>query len=84
MNNEERVFILGAGSNILITDDIFDGVVIKLSKYFNNVSLLRDDIIIAGSAVLDKTLSEFAMKNNLSGFESFCLAFLVRLVAVLE
>ena len=69
LNNEERVFILGAGSNILITDDIFDGVVIKLSKYFNNVSLLRDDIIIAGSAVLDKTLSEFAMKNNLSGFE---------------
>ncbi len=27
------------------------------------------DIIIAGSAVLDKSLSEFAMNNNLSGFE---------------
>ena len=27
------------------------------------------DIIIAGSAVLDKTLSEFAIENELSGFE---------------
>ena len=28
-----------------------------------------EDIIIAGSAVLDKSLSDFAMNNNLSGFE---------------
>ena len=69
LNNEEKIFILGAGSNTLITDKIFDGVVIKLSKNFNNISLLRDEIIIAGSAVLDKSLSDFAMKNNLSGFE---------------
>ncbi len=69
LNNKEKIFILGAGSNTLIADNLFDGVVIKLSKNFNNVSLLGDDIIIAGSAVLDKTLSEFAMNNNLSGFE---------------
>ena len=69
LNNEEKIFILGAGSNTLITDKIFDGVVIKLSKNFNNITLLRDEIIIAGSAVLDKSLSEFAMKNHLSGFE---------------
>ncbi len=69
LDNKEKIFILGAGSNTLITDKVFDGVVIKLSKNFNNISLLRDEIIIAGSAVLDKSLSEFAMKNNLSGFE---------------
>ncbi len=69
LNNREKIFILGAGSNTLIKDGLFDGVVIKLSKNFNNVSLLGNDIIIAGSAVLDKTLSEFAMNNNLSGFE---------------
>ena len=69
LNNEEKIFILGAGSNTLISDKIFDGVVIKLSKNFNNITLLRDEIIIAGSAVLDKSLSEFAMKNDLSGFE---------------
>ncbi len=69
LDNKERIFILGAGSNTLITDNLFDGAVIKLSKNFNNISLLGKDIIIAGSAVLDKSLSEFAMNNNLSGFE---------------
>ena len=69
LNNKERIFILGAGSNTLISDGIFDGVVIKFGKNFNNLSLLDDDIIIAGSAVLDKSLSDFASENNLSGFE---------------
>ena len=67
--NKEKIFILGGGSNTLITDNLFDGVVIKLSKNFNNISLLSGDIIIAGSAVSDKSLSEFAMDNNLGGFE---------------
>jgi len=69
LNNKQKIFILGAGSNTLITDELYDGVVIKLGKYFNNISLLGDDIIIAGSAVLDKTLSNFAMNNSLAGFE---------------
>ena len=69
IDNKEKIFILGAGSNTLIKDTLFDGVVIKLSKNFNNISLLGDDIIIAGSAVLDKSLSDFAMNNALQGFE---------------
>ena len=69
LNNNEKIFILGAGSNTLINDKLFDGVVIKLSKNFNNISLLGEDILIAGSAVLDKYLSDFAMNNNLSGLE---------------
>ena len=69
INNEEKIFILGAGSNTLISDSLFDGVVIKLGKNFNNISLLGNDIIIAGTAVLDKTLSDFAIKNSLGGFE---------------
>ncbi len=69
LNNKEKIFVLGAGSNTLIKDTLFDGVVIKLSKNFNNISLLGEDIIIAGSAVLDKSLSDFAMSNALIGFE---------------
>jgi len=69
INNKEKIFVLGAGSNTLFTDGIFDGVVIKLSKNFNNISKLSEDIIIAGSAVKDKALSDYAMENNLSGFE---------------
>mgnify|MGYP001206317937 FL=1 len=69
IDNKEKIFILGGGSNTLITDKKYDGVVIKLSNDFNNISLLSDDIIIAGSAVSDKALSEFAMENSFSGFE---------------
>ncbi len=69
INNQEKIFILGAGSNTLIKDSLFDGVVVKLSKNFNNISLLREDVIIAGSAVFDNSLSDFAMNNDLGGFE---------------
>ena len=69
LDNKEKIFILGAGSNTLISDNLFDGVVIKLSKNFSNISLHSEDIIIAGSGVSDKKLSEFAYENSLSGFE---------------
>ena len=65
----ENFFILGAGSNILINDGIFNGVVIKLGKNFSNISLLPNQTIVAGSAVSDKKLSEFASENDISGLE---------------
>ena len=67
--NKEKIFILGGGSNTLISDKQFDGVVIKLSNNFNNISLHSEKIIIAGSAVSDQFLSKFAMENSLGGFE---------------
>ena len=69
IENKYKIFILGGGSNILITDKTYNGVVVKLSDNFNNVSLLSEDIIIAGSAVSDKSLSKFAMDNSIGGFE---------------
>ena len=69
IQNKEKIFVLGAGSNTLITDKQFNGVVIKLTNNFNNISLLNEDIVIAGGAVTDKSLSEFAMENSLGGFE---------------
>ena len=65
----EKFFILGAGSNILINDGIFNGVVIKLGKNFSNISLLPNQTIVAGSAASDKKLSEFALENDISGLE---------------
>ena len=69
VQNKEKIFVLGAGSNTLIGDKIYDGVVIKLTNNFKKISLLNEKIIIAGSAVPDKLLSEFAMENSLGGFE---------------
>ncbi len=69
IQDKEKIFVLGAGSNTLISDNKFDGVVIKLTKNFNNISLHSEEILVAGSAVSDKSLSEFAMENSLGGFE---------------
>ena len=65
----EKFFILGAGSNILINDGIFNGVVIKLGKNFSNISLLPNKTIIAGSATTDKKVAEFACENDIGGLE---------------
>jgi len=67
--NKEKIHILGAGSNILISDKTFDGVVIKLGKNFSNISILPNDVIVAGSACLDKKLSDFALENEVGNFE---------------
>jgi len=67
--DNEKIFILGAGSNTLKNDSTFDGIVIKLGKNFSNVSLLPNDIIVAGSACTDKKLSDFAMENEIGGME---------------
>ena len=69
LDNREKIHIIGAGSNTLITDEVYDGVIIKLGKNFNRLSVLNSNIIISGTAVLDKKLSDFAAENNLSGFE---------------
>ena len=65
----EKFFVLGAGSNILINDGIFNGVVIKLGKNFSNISLLPNKTIVAGSAATDKNLSLYASENNIGGLE---------------
>ena len=64
-----KIFSIGAGSNILITDGVFDGVVIKLGSNFRKISILNENIIIAGSNVTDRAFSDFAMENNIGGFE---------------
>ena len=69
LDNKEKIFIIGAGSNTLISDNIFDGVVIKLGKNFNRISVLNEDILISGTAVYDKNLADYAANNGLSGFE---------------
>ncbi len=69
IGNKEKRFILGAGSNILMTDEIYDGTVIKLGRNFSKISLLPNGLIVAGAAALDKQLSEFALEKGIGGFE---------------
>ena len=65
----KKIVVLGAGSNTLIRDGGFDGIIIKLGKSFSNLSLLNEETLIAGASALDKKVSNFALENSLSGFE---------------
>ena len=65
----DKIKVLGAGSNTLIRDGGFDGIIIKFGKPFAHVSLFDENTIVAGSSILDKAVSNFALENSLSGFE---------------
>ena len=65
----EEIKILGAGSNTLVRDGGFNGVIIKFGKFFSHISLFDLNTIIAGASILDKNISSFALENSLSGFE---------------
>ena len=68
-NGLGKIKVLGAGSNTLIRDGGFNGIIIKLGKSFSHISLFDKNTIIAGSSTLDKNLSNFGLDNSLSGFE---------------
>ena len=64
-----KITVLGAGSNTLIRDGGYDGIIIKLGKSFSRISLFDENTIIAGSSCLDRNVSNYAKENSLSGFE---------------
>ncbi|SVE05984.1 uncharacterized protein METZ01_LOCUS458838, partial [marine metagenome] len=60
--------IIGAGSNLLIRDKGFKGLIIKLGKSFNKLSI-EDNKIVTGSGILDINLAKFAHSNSIMNFE---------------
>ena len=62
--------IIGAGSNILIRDGGFNGIILKLGKNFNKITL-NDNFIKVGAGLLDINLAKFAQINEIKGFEFF-------------
>ena len=67
--DHNNLFIMGAGSNLLISDKTKNRIFIKLGKNFNKLSLTKDNVVIAGCSILDKNVSDFACENHLSGLE---------------
>ena len=61
MKKENNFFLIGAGSNLLISENIQDRIFIKLGKNFNKISLTKDNVIIAGCSILDKSISNFCV-----------------------
>lgn len=60
--------ILGHGSNLLVSDDGFDGVMIWLKKYMNNCQVEGNRVIAQAGAMMPTVAME-AWKHGLSGLE---------------
>jgi UDP-N-acetylmuramate dehydrogenase len=67
-NRHFPIIVIGSGSNLLIRDKGFDGVVIKFGKDFDYIKI-NNDIINCGPATPKSILAEYAANNNLTGFE---------------
>ncbi len=61
-------FVLGNGSNLLVSDEGFDGVVISLSK-MNDIHLEGDKDIYAEAGAMNSQIAAFARDNGLKNFE---------------
>ena len=66
--NEIDYKVFGNGSNILCSDKEYDGLIIKLTRTFNN-HYLTNNGMIANSGCSIIALSFLAMQNGLSGLE---------------
>lgn len=62
-------FIIGNGSNLLVSDKGIRGAVIKLSGDFFDIKLINENTIECGAGVLISKLCSFAQQNSLSGLE---------------
>jgi UDP-N-acetylmuramate dehydrogenase len=71
-NHPKRLFICGLGSNLIFSDDYFDGVVMQISTNENNPDNIRIGekglVECFGGVVLDD-LIRFTFENNLDGLE---------------
>ena len=70
LENDIRNILLGRGSNVVISDEGFDGVVVSLSELSSvNIDISDDNCIVAGAGASMLKLANFAQQNGLSGIE---------------
>lgn len=75
--NEIPFFLIGNGSNLLVSDEGYRGVIITLRKYFQTITMEKEESagekelwkISAGAGVLLSALAARAAEHSLTGLE---------------
>jgi len=65
----QRVFVCGQGSNLIFTDDYFDGVVIHITKPEHRSFQIESDQITSFAGEVLGDLVAYSLDNNLIGLE---------------
>jgi UDP-N-acetylmuramate dehydrogenase len=68
---EISVYVVGVGSNLIVRDGGVEGVVIRLSPKGFGSAVAENDSVRAGTAALDKRVSEVAAAAGISGMEFY-------------
>lgn len=66
--NNVPYYIIGNGSNLLVSDEGFRGIIIKIGRNMSNLSI-RDNVITAEAGVLLAVIGTYAANLELTGFE---------------
>lgn len=62
------VYIIGAGSNLLVRDGGMPGVVIRLGRGFSDIRI-EEDLVYVGAGCLDRTVSLSCQEAGVKGLE---------------
>lgn len=61
-------YFIGNGSNVLVKDQGYEGLIIKLGASFSKVSV-EEEVLTAGSSALLSAIAKVAMEHALTGLE---------------
>ena len=66
---EVPFFVMGNGSNLLVSDSGYRGIIIKLGEKFSQVKIDEEGIVTAQAGVLLSKLANKIARHGLTGFE---------------
>ncbi|MEE9166776.1 MAG: UDP-N-acetylmuramate dehydrogenase [Candidatus Neomarinimicrobiota bacterium] len=64
-----KIYIIGSGSNLLVSDTGFDGIVISLSKHFRSMTVKETHVFAQSGTMMGHFVKE-CLRENLTGVES--------------
>jgi UDP-N-acetylmuramate dehydrogenase len=65
---DESYYVLGNGSNLLVSDQGYDGCVVQIDRNMGTVAI-RDNLLTASAGALLSQIANAAYKNGLTGLE---------------
>jgi len=64
------ILVIGSGSNVIIRDGGFKGIVIKLGGQFRKIEIDNSNSVLSvGAGTKDSEVAKFCVEKNISGFE---------------
>ncbi|MBR0399382.1 MAG: UDP-N-acetylmuramate dehydrogenase, partial [Mogibacterium sp.] len=66
--SDAEYMVLGNGTNVLVRDEGYNGVIVKIGKAFNYVKRQGNDLVCGAGALLS-VIAKVAAADSLSGFE---------------